>query len=71
VHLLEFIETIEKALGRSVKKEFMDLQPGDVPATYADVEDLTRDVGFKPKTPLAVGIGKFVEWYREYYKVEG
>ena len=67
VGLLEFIETIEKALGREAIKEFMDLQPGDVPATCADVEDLVRDVGFKPDTPLDVGIGKFIEWYREYY----
>ncbi len=71
VGLLDFIETIEKALGREAIKEFMDIQPGDVPATYADVEDLARDVGFKPDTPLKVGIGKFVEWYRAYYKVEG
>jgi UDP-glucuronate 4-epimerase len=69
VGLLEFIETIEKALGKEAVKEFMDLQPGDVPATYADVDDLVRDVGFKPDTPLAVGIGKFVDWYREYYAV--
>jgi len=46
------------------------MQPGDVPATYADVADLTRDVGFSPSTPLAVGIGRFVEWYREFYSAK-
>jgi UDP-glucuronate 4-epimerase len=71
VGLLDFIEVLEKALGKEAVKEFVDLQPGDVPATYADVEDLVRDVGFKPDTPLEVGIGKFIEWYRDYYKVEG
>jgi UDP-glucuronate 4-epimerase len=69
VGLLDFIETIEKSLGKEAVKEFMDIQPGDVPATYADVEALGRDVGFKPDTPLEVGIGKFIEWYREYYKI--
>jgi len=69
VGLLEFIKAIEKALGKEAVKEFMDLQPGDVPATCADVDDLVRDVGFKPNTPLEVGIGKFVEWYRAYYQV--
>jgi UDP-glucuronate 4-epimerase len=46
------------------------MQPGDVPATYADVDDLVRDVGFKPATPLAEGIRRFVDWYRSYYQVE-
>ena len=45
----------------------MDIQPGDVPATYADIDDLMRDVGFKPQTPLAEGIGKFIDWYKTYY----
>jgi UDP-glucuronate 4-epimerase len=69
VELLEFIEVIENALGRKARKEFRDLQPGDVPATYADVDDLIADVGFKPATPIATGIQKFIEWYREYYAV--
>jgi len=69
VGLLEFIEAIENALGKEAIKEFLDLQPGDVPATCANVDDLARDVGFKPNTPIEVGIGKFVEWYREYYGV--
>jgi UDP-glucuronate 4-epimerase len=67
VELIEFIETIEKALNRQAQKEFLDLQPGDVPATYADVDDLTADVGFKPQTPITSGIQKFVEWYQQYY----
>ena len=67
VELMTFIEEIEKALGRTATKEFFDLQPGDVPATYADVDDLINDVGFKPKTPLATGIRRFVEWYADYY----
>jgi UDP-glucuronate 4-epimerase len=54
-------------LGKTAKKEFMDLQPGDVPATYADVDDLVNDVGFKPATPLEEGIRRFVEWYKVYY----
>jgi UDP-glucuronate 4-epimerase len=68
VELMKFIETIEKVLGKEAKKEFMDLQPGDVPATYADIEDLINDVGFKPATPIEEGIKRFVTWYKEYYK---
>lgn len=67
VQLLEFIKEIENALGREAQKEFFDLQPGDVPATYADVDDLTQDVGFKPETSIAAGIARFVEWYQDYY----
>ncbi len=67
VELMEFIAAIEQALGREAKKTFEDLQPGDVPATYADVDDLINDVGFKPRTPIATGIERFVDWYREYY----
>jgi len=70
VELLEFIEEIEKALGREAQKEFLDLQPGDVPATYADVDDLMQDVGFKPETSIATGIRHFIDWYREYYAVK-
>jgi len=69
VELSTFIETLESALGRSAEKKLMPLQPGDVPATYADVDDLQRDVGFSPATPLAEGIERFVEWYRNYYRV--
>ena len=69
VELLEFIEVIETALGRKAHKEFLDIQPGDVPATYANVDDLIADVGFKPATPITEGIEKFIAWYREYYAV--
>jgi len=69
VELGTFIETIENALGKKADKNYMEMQPGDVLATYANVDDLTADVGFAPNTPLADGIGKFVEWYRDFYKV--
>ena len=68
VELMEFIETIEKVLGKEATKEFMDLQPGDVPATYADIDDLINDVGFKPATSIEQGIKRFISWYREYYE---
>ena len=67
VELMHFIACIEKALGREAKKNFLPLQPGDVPKTYADVDALVADVGFKPATPIEDGIAKFVEWYRSYY----
>ena len=67
VELLEFIREIENALGRQAKMEFVDLQPGDVVATYADVDDLMHDVGFKPQTSIATGIRRFVQWYQDYY----
>jgi len=69
VELMRFIEVLEDAIGKKAQKNLMPLQPGDVPATYADVDDLMRDVGFKPDTPIEVGVKKFVEWYRSYYKV--
>jgi UDP-glucuronate 4-epimerase len=69
VELMRFIEVLEQALGKKAEKKLLPLQPGDVPATYADVADLTRDVGFEPATPIEVGIRRFVDWYREYYKV--
>ncbi len=68
VELLRFIEVLEGQLGRKAEKTMLPLQPGDVPATWADVEDLVRDVGFKPSTPIEVGIERFVRWYRAYYK---
>jgi UDP-glucuronate 4-epimerase len=68
VELLHFIEVLEQALGKKAEKRLMPLQPGDVPATYADVEDLMRDVGFAPATPIKEGIARFVKWYREFYK---
>ena len=68
VELLYFVEVLEKCLGRKAKRELSPIQPGDVPETYADVDDLIADVGFKPQTPIEVGIGRFVEWYKEYYR---
>ena len=67
VGLMEFIGVIEKALGQEAKKEFHDLQPGDVPATYADVDDLMKDVGFTPATSIETGVERFVAWYKDYY----
>jgi UDP-glucuronate 4-epimerase len=69
VELMKLIAVLEDALGRKAQKRFLDMQPGDVPATFADVEDLERDVGFAPKTPIEVGVKRFVEWYRSYYGV--
>jgi len=68
VKLIDFIATIEKSLGVTAEKEFLPIQPGDVPITYADVDDLYKSVGFKPSTPIEKGIDKFVKWYREFYK---
>jgi len=68
VELIRFIEVLENCLGKNAKKNLLPMQPGDVPATYADVDDLMRDVGFIPRTPIEVGIKKFVEWYKAYYE---
>ena len=67
VELMQFIACIEKAVGREAKKNFLPIQPGDVPKTYANVDALAHNVGFKPSTPIEVGIPRFVEWYRSYY----
>ena len=69
VELLYFIETLEKNLHTKAKKIFLPMQPGDVPATCADVDDLMADVGFKPATSIEEGIKKFVSWYKDYYKL--
>lgn len=69
VELLRYIEVLEDCLGMKAEKNLLPLQPGDVPDTYANVDDLIRDVDYKPSTPIEVGIKNFVEWYREYYKV--
>ena len=69
VELMHFIATLENCLGRAAKKEMAPMQPGDVPETYADVDDLERDVGFRPRTPIEEGISRFVEWYCAYYGV--
>jgi UDP-glucuronate 4-epimerase len=63
-----FIEVLEKALGKKAQKELLPLQPGDVPDTYADVQSLVEDIGYRPSTSLEEGIAKFVAWYREYYR---
>lgn len=68
VALMAFVEAIEKALGKKAVKEYLPLQAGDVPATYADVSDLIKDTGFKPATSIEVGINNFVKWYKEYYQ---
>ncbi|MEW6544255.1 MAG: NAD-dependent epimerase [Nitrospirota bacterium] len=67
VDLLRFIEILEKALGRKAEKRLLPLQPGDVPATCAEVEDIAAAVGFKPATPIEVGVQRFVDWYKAYY----
>ncbi len=69
VKLLDFVKVIENELGVEAEKRFMPMQPGDVYATYADVDDIARDTGFRPSTPIAEGMKKFIEWYRWYYKI--
>jgi UDP-glucuronate 4-epimerase len=70
VNLLDFIETLENILGKKAEKDLQDLQPGDVVATYADIDDLKQQIGFAPTTPIEEGVRRFVDWYREYYKKE-
>jgi len=69
VELARFIAVLENCLGKEAQKIYLDMQPGDVIMTYADVTDLEKDIGFKPETPIEEGLTKFVEWYRKYYKV--
>jgi UDP-glucuronate 4-epimerase len=69
VELMDLIAELERCLGREAEKRFLPMQPGDVPATFADVDDLVRDVGFRPATPIEDGVREFVHWYREYYGV--
>lgn len=68
VKLMDYIEAIEQAIGIAAVKNFLPMQPGDVPATFADTAELDAWVGFKPATPLATGVARFVEWYRDYYQ---
>ena len=68
-NLMEFVRLIEKAVGRKADLDMKEMQPGDVRETYADVGETTRITGFKPKTPIADGVPKFVAWYKDYYKV--
>lgn len=69
VELMDFIQAIEQATGQEAVKNYLPIQPGDVPATYADVQDLMNDTGFKPETSVEYGIKQFVTWYRDFYKV--
>lgn len=69
IELMRYIEVLEQCLGKKAQLELLPMQPGDVPATYADTQDLERDVGFKPNTPIEVGVARFVEWYRNYFKI--
>ncbi len=69
VELMRFVEIIEEKMGKKAIRNFMPMQPGDVPETYADVDDLINAVGFKPNTSIEEGISKFVDWYKDYYKV--
>jgi UDP-glucuronate 4-epimerase len=68
VELMHYIEVLEGCLGRTAEKNLLPLQPGDVPDTYADVEDLVRDVDYRPRTSVEEGVARFVEWYREFYR---
>jgi UDP-glucuronate 4-epimerase len=68
VELLELVSLLEQAIGKKAVRELLPMQPGDVPATFADVDDLMRDVGFKPSTPIAEGVTRFVAWHKEYHQ---
>jgi UDP-glucuronate 4-epimerase len=68
VELMRYIEVLEQCLGKQAEKNMLPLQQGDVPATYADIDALSRDVGFRPNTPIETGIANFVAWYRDYYR---
>jgi UDP-glucuronate 4-epimerase len=69
IELMRYIEVLEQLLGRKAQKNLLPLQLGDVPDTWADVEDLAADVGYRPSTPIEVGVKRFVDWYVDYYKV--
>jgi UDP-glucuronate 4-epimerase len=66
---MEFIGALETCLGKEAVKNMLPLQPGDVPDTYADVNDLVQDLDYRPSTPIQQGIANFVSWYKEFYKV--
>ena len=69
VELLRYIEVLEDCLGRKAERNLLPLQPGDVPDTYADVSALSRDTGYAPSTPIETGVRRFVDWYRDFYRV--
>jgi UDP-glucuronate 4-epimerase len=66
---MHYIEVLEDCLGKKAEKNMLPLQPGDVPATYADVSDLVNDVGYKPDMSVEQGVANFVEWYRDFYRI--
>ena len=66
---MRLIELLEQELGRKAERNLLPMQPGDVPATFAEISDLTAAVGFHPQTPIEVGVQRFVAWYRDYYQV--
>lgn len=68
VELMDFIEAIEKTLGKKAKKNMLPIQPGDVPATWAEVSDLIEDLNYQPNTPIQEGVERFITWYKEFYK---
>jgi UDP-glucuronate 4-epimerase len=70
VEVTRVVDLLERELGRTAVKELVEMQPGDVPETCADIDDLMRDVGFKPATAIETGIARFVAWYREFYRAE-
>ena len=70
VQLMEYIKAIEDTLGKTAQKEFLPMQPGDVPRTEADVTDLVENLGYKPDTPTAKGIERFIEWYKTCFKIK-
>jgi UDP-glucuronate 4-epimerase len=67
---MDVVGLLEQAIGKKAARELLPMQPGDVPATYADVDDLMREVGFRPATPIAEGIARFIAWYKEYHRIE-
>ena len=66
---MRYIEVLEQCLGKKAVMDMLPMQPGDVPATYADTADLERDAGFRPATPVETGIARFVEWYKSYHGI--
>ena len=70
VGLMEFIKAIETTLGKEAKKNFLPMQPGDVPATWADVDDLVNEIGYSPGVSIKEGVGRFIQWYKEFYGIK-
>jgi UDP-glucuronate 4-epimerase len=68
VELSRYIEVLESCLGRTAVRNYLPMQPGDVPDTFADITDLVNDVGYRPATSVETGVQRFVEWYLEYYR---